>query len=206
MRFLKYALLLALSVSSVADQRHLSLNVQHAVSPTHPRRTLATGLVVTEIVVNRATGGVQTRALHGEPPFLIFALDSLMRWRFSPPAGPVHSRTSVTFLFRSSVPYPVDIGETEIRPWMPGADSPALPQEVINPRYPIGSQAEGAVILEVGVSPEGAVTRIETVNGVTDLIEHAKAAVRDWKFSPAILSGKRAPSTAYVVISFVVPT
>jgi hypothetical protein len=43
------------------------------------------------------------------------------------------------------------------------------------------------------------------VNGVADLIEHAKAAVRDWKFSPAILSGKPAPSTVYVVISFVVP-
>jgi hypothetical protein len=205
MRFLKWALLLVLSLSPVADQRDLSLHVQHAFSPAHPRQTLATGLVVAEIIVNPATGGVQTRALHGERPFLISALDSLMSWRFSPPAGAVHSRTSISFLFRSPVLYSVDLGEIAIRPWMPGEDCPALPQKVIDPSYPTGSQAEGAVILEVGVNAEGAVTRIETVNDIDDLTEHAKAAVGDWKFSPAIVAGKPVASTAYVVISFVAP-
>jgi TonB family protein len=205
MRFLKWALVLVLLLSPVADQRDLSLHVQQAASPAHPHRTLATGLVVAEIIVNPATGAVQTRALHGETPFLISALDSLMRWRFSAAPGAVQSRTSITFLFRSPVPYSVELEQTAIRPWMPGEDCPALPQKVIDPLYPMGSEAEGAVILEVGVSAEGAVTHVETVNGIDDLTEHAKAAVRDWKFSPALLSGKPVASTAYVVISFVAP-
>jgi TonB family protein len=205
MRFLKWALLLVLSLSPVVDQRDLSLHVQRAFSPAHPRQTLATGLVVAEIVVNPGTGGVQTRPLHGERPFLISALDSLMRWRFSAASGAVQSRTSITFLFRSPVLYSADLGEIAIRPWMPGEDCPALPQKVIDPRYPMGSQAEGAVILEVGVNAEGAVTRIETVNGIEDLTEHAQAAVKDWNFSPAMVAGKPVASTAYVVISFVAP-
>jgi TonB family protein len=199
----KSVLLLALFLSSAADQRDISLKVQRAVMPIPPVHMWTPGLVVTEIAVNQSTGAVQTRTLHGESPFLFSAEDALMRWRFSPPPAIVHSRTSITFLFRPSVLYSVDMGDAAIRPWMPGEDSPALPQKVIDPGYTPGAQSAGAVILEVSVSAQGAVTAIETVNGIDDLTEQAKAAVSRWKFSPAILSGKAVPSTAYVVISFV---
>jgi hypothetical protein len=50
------------------------------------------------------------------------------------------------------------------------------------------------------------VTSINTIDGNIDLTEQAKPAVMNWTFPPAIVSGKAAPSTAYVVISFVTPT
>jgi hypothetical protein len=49
MRVLKYAVLLVLALSPVADQRDLSLQLQRAVAPAHPFQTRATGLVVAEI-------------------------------------------------------------------------------------------------------------------------------------------------------------
>jgi hypothetical protein len=205
MLLLKHILLLTLLVSPAAEQRDISLKVQLAEPPMRPVHVWAPGLAVTEIVVNKTTGGVQTRALHGEPPFLFYVMDALMRWRFSPSPAVVDSRTSITFLFRPPVFYSLDLGNSVIRPWMPGEDAPALPQRVIDPGYPAGSLSSGAVILEVDVSVQGAVTGIETVNGVDELTDLAKAALRDWKFSPATFSGKAVPSTAYVVISFVVP-
>jgi TonB family protein len=208
MLLLKYVLLPALFVitAPAMDQSDVSLKVRYAGALMPPVHTWTPGLVVTEVIVNQSTGAVQTRPLHGEPPFLSSALDALMQWRFAPPADMVRSRTSITFLFRPPAAYPIAIADSMIRPWMPGEDSPALPQKVIDPGYPIGSLSAGAVILEVHVSAEGAVTGMATVIGVEGLTEHAKAAVKDWRFSPATMSGKAAPSTAYVVISFVVPT
>jgi TonB family protein len=206
MVLLNYFFLLVFVFLPDADERDLSLRVQHAVAPAHPGHTPAGGLVVAEIVANATTGAVQTRPLHGEPPFLVSALDALMRWRFSTPPGVVPSRTSITFLFRPPALYSVGMPDTVIRPWMPGEDSPAIPQRVIDPGYPAASLAKGAVILELRVNAAGSVTSVKTVESVAELTEKTETAVKKWTFSPAILSGEAVASTAYVVISFVPPT
>jgi hypothetical protein len=66
--------------------------------------------------------------------------------------------------------------------------------------------AEGAVVFAVRIDDTGDVSGIETLVGIETLTEKARLAVKEWKFSPAIASGKKVPSTAFVVISFVRPT
>ena len=204
MTLLKPIFLLAVMFS--LDQEDVSLRVQTAVPPARPVYTLATGLVVAEVGLNQTTGALQTRVLHGDAPFIPPALDVLKHWRFVAPPGVVHSHTSVTFLFRSPTFYSMTMGAPVVRPWMPDEDCPALPQRVTDPGYPSGSLSTGGVILELRVNAAGVVTGIETISGIGDLTEHAKTAVKKWQFSPAMISGKPAPSTAYVVVSFVLPT
>jgi TonB family protein len=195
--------LLAIALS-LPTQRGISVRVEHAEAPAHPVNTVAAGLVVVEVDVER-TSETQTRVLCGEPPFVASAVEALKQWRFiaSEDAGIVH--TSVTFLFRPRAMYPVKIGATAVCPWNLEGDFPALAQQVIDPGYPPTSLATGAVILEVQVNASGMVTSTRIIDGLKPLTEKAQEAVKKWRFSPARISGKAAPSNAFVVISFVLP-
>ena len=67
-------------------QRDISVRVERVESPAHPVNTLAAGLVVTEIEIERISGKIQTRVLCGEPPFVASALEALKEWRFIVPS------------------------------------------------------------------------------------------------------------------------
>jgi hypothetical protein len=113
--------------------------------------------------------------------------------------------------------YPVKIGATAVCPWNLDEDFPALPQQVVDPGYPPTSLeaarcracasplATGVAILEVQVNASGVVTSTRDIAGVKPLTDKAQEAVKQWRFSPARISGKAAPSAAFVVISFVLP-
>jgi TonB family protein len=161
---------------------------------------------VTEIEIERISGNIQTRVLCGEPPFVTSALEALKVWRFIVSSEGGVGRTSVTFLFRPPAMYPDKIGATAVYPWNLDEDFPALPQQVIDPGYPPASLATGAVILQVQVNPSGTVISTRTIAGVRPLTDKAQEAIKNWKFSPARISGKRASSTVFVVVSFVLPT
>jgi TonB family protein len=201
---------LFLIAPSLLPQRDLSVRVERVQPPIHPVNTVAAGLVVVEVDIKRTTGETQTRVLCGEPPFLTSAVEALNRWRFIAPADVDIGRTSVTFLFRPPAMYPVRIGAPATWPWSLDEDFPALPQHVIDPGYPPTSLARGAAILEVQVNASGMVTGTKIIpgdiDGVKPLTDKAQEAIKKWKFSPARTSGKAVPSTAFVVISFVLPT
>ena len=197
---------LALVALSLLEQGDISLRVQRVEPPAHPVNTLATGLVVVEIDIERTTSKMQTRVLSGESPFVHSALEALERWRFAAPPEADIGRTSVTFLFRPPAIYSVKIGAMALRPWNLDQDFAALPQEIIDPGYPPTSLATGAAILEVRVNASGIVTGTRPLDGITPLTDRAQETVKNWRFSPARISGKTAPSTVFVVVSFVLPT
>ena len=186
-------------------QGDVSLRVEHAQPPVHPVNTLATGLVVTEIEIERVSGRIQTRVLCGEPPFVAAALEALAHWRFIIPSDSDIGRTSVTFLFRPAAIYSVNIGATTTWPWKLDSDYPPLPQQIIDPGYPPTSLTPGAAILELRINASGVVANARSLEGVSPLTDKAQEAVKQWKFSPARISGRTAPATAFVVISFVLP-
>ncbi len=202
-------LLLLSLVLWLAQESDASLRIQRAVSPVRPAHAGAAGLVVTEVELETATGRLQTRLLHGDYPFTAGALDALRQWRFSPSIEATHSRTSITFLFRPPLTHPVKIETLGVRPWIPGSDSPSLPQQISDPGYPVASVAageEGVVILSASVDASGTVTAVDAVSGNRALVEQSARAIQTWKFSPAMISGKAASSTAIVVIWFVRPS
>jgi hypothetical protein len=187
------------------DQQDMSLRVDRAVSPSHPVRTIAGGVVVIQMDMHGDPEMMATSILEGEVPFVTAAMNALTHWTFSSPPTASVARTSVTFFFRPRSPYPMKVLKKPVSPWSVQEDRPALPIEAIDPGYPMMSSSEGVVIFEVGVGVDGRVTYLETVDGIAGLTEHAGQAVKNWKFSPASIAGKPAPSSAIVVISFVSP-
>jgi hypothetical protein len=93
-----------------------------------------------------------------------------------------------------------------VKPWAGSQNTSALPQEIVDPGYPVTSVAEGIVVLIARINIEGAVIGVEKFSGDAVLFNHAQTALKRWKFSPARISNKPVNSTAYVVISFVRPT
>jgi len=190
---------------SLPTQSDLSLRVEHVETPAHPVNTVAPGVVIAEVEIQRISDKAHTRVLYGQPGFVMPALEALERWRFALPATDI-GRTSVTFLFRPHNIYPVNINAAATWPWNLDEDFPPLPQRFVDPGYPATSLATGSVILQVQVDASGIVVGTKVIEGVRPLTDKAQQAVMKWKFSPARIDGKPAPGTAFVVISFVLPT
>ena len=95
------------------------------------------------------------------------------------------------------VPVPGDSGQ---------AVSPAVLVSKVDPDYPpvaVRAQAEGSVVLDVGIDEAGRVTDVQVVRGLAfGLSEAAAAAVREWRYRPAQAPDGPIPSRKTVRILF----
>jgi len=95
------------------------------------------------------------------------------------------------------VPAPRDPGQ---------ALAPAVLVSKVDPEYPpqaVRAQAEGSVILDVGIDETGRVTDVQVIRGLAyGLSEAAAAAVREWRYRPAEGPGGPIPSRKTVRILF----
>ena len=71
--------------------------------------------------------------------------------------------------------------------------------------YPPTSVAEGTVILELTVSPDGGIEAARVLRGVASLTEAAGRSVRQWTFRPATLNGKPVRATVITAFTFTRP-
>jgi len=67
--------------------------------------------------------------------------------------------------------------------------------------FPVNTAITGMVTVEVSVGPGGGVERIQTVVDTPPLTEAATSAVKNWKYSPAMLNG--APVAGVVDVNVV---
>lgn len=77
----------------------------------------------------------------------------------------------------------------------------------VRPQYPVAAKAEGVegtVLLRAIIGADGAVINLETMNRVVDvrLVEAAKQAVSQWRYSPTLLNGKPIEVITVVEINF----
>jgi protein TonB len=86
--------------------------------------------------------------------------------------------------------------------------SPDRPPRLLHqtrPRYPqeaFVQKVEGVVLLEILIDAEGRVARARVVQSVRLLDDAALAAVREWRFAPAVKAGRPVASLAYAPVSF----
>ncbi len=83
-------------------------------------------------------------------------------------------------------------------------DPSKLIHQVI-PVYPVlaaKAHVSGAVILEAVIDEEGNVTNLKVLKGHPLLVDAAVEAVRQWKYSPTILTGEPIPVQAIVTVVF----
>jgi protein TonB len=82
--------------------------------------------------------------------------------------------------------------------------APALLSRVA-PEYPpiaVNAKVEGVIILEAIVDREGRVEKVNVLRSIALLDEAAKAAVRQWRYSPLLLNGKPERFVVTVTVSF----
>ena len=75
----------------------------------------------------------------------------------------------------------------------------------VDPVYPETARVahvSGAVILQVTVDEEGAVSEVEVLSGHPLLNEAAVRAVKQWRYSPTLLNGEPVPVMATVTVIF----
>lgn len=75
----------------------------------------------------------------------------------------------------------------------------------VNPEYPkiaALTHTSGTVTLEAIINEEGNVTKLTVLGGHPLLVEAAREAVLQWKYSPTILNGEAVPVCAMVKITF----
>jgi periplasmic protein TonB len=81
------------------------------------------------------------------------------------------------------------------------------PQKIVDvkPIYPVFAQTvrrEGLVILEAVIDGKGSAESVRVLKGVPMLDQAAVDAVRQWRFTPALLNGEPVPVVMTVTISF----
>jgi len=85
---------------------------------------------------------------------------------------------------------------------------PATVLERVNPIYPWHARSHGIggeVILDATVAPNGSVRIVSVISGPATLIDAAVTAVRQWRFSPALLNGKPVEVQQRITIVFKLP-
>jgi len=85
---------------------------------------------------------------------------------------------------------------------------PATVLERVNPMYPWQARSHGIggeVILDATVAPNGSVRIVTVISGPATLIDAAVTAVRQWRFSPALLNGKPVEVQQRITIVFKIP-
>jgi protein TonB len=64
------------------------------------------------------------------------------------------------------------------------------------------SRTEGSVQLQVSITREGAVSKVEVVSGPALLTRAAQDAVKQWKYKPTIVNGQAVEVITQVRVNF----
>jgi TonB family protein len=78
----------------------------------------------------------------------------------------------------------------------------------VEPAYPIqarNQRLQGKVTLSATIAADGSVPQVDVVNGPPVLAEAAKAAVKNWRFSPAKLNGTPIQIQKEIIVFFALP-
>jgi protein TonB len=81
----------------------------------------------------------------------------------------------------------------------------SLLDQRIEPDYPEAARKahiQGSVVLETLIGANGRVQQISPVSGNPDLAEAATAAVRQWRYKPFTVDGKKVPIRTQVIVTF----
>ena len=91
---------------------------------------------------------------------------------------------------------PVRVGGAITTPTLLSRVAPVYPPIAVN------AKVAGVVILEAIVDREGRVEKVKVLRSIALLDEAAKAAVRQWRYSPLLLNGKPERFVVTVTVSF----
>jgi TonB family protein len=188
-------------------------------APQIPVMAVAGADVAVEATVSREGRVSSVARIRHSSPFTESVTAALNTWRFEPAidaqaassAGegepqitktPVESRVLVIGLFRPPALFagtigtpPADVGRASDQVPFPIAPPmlPAMPPQVL---------ADGVVLVELAIGPDGAITRATVVQSAPGFDQAALDAARAIRFRGARVRGQASPALAYVVAAF----
>ncbi len=180
----------------------------HYVIDPIPYGTRAAGIVLLDVAVDAQGKAGEARVLKDIPPFTDLVRGRLADWSFQPASDggkPTASRVLVAAIYRPAM---LDFPAPDA-PSLPQADPQSavpVPTSVAVAPYPPGAIGDAAVMVDVEVDAQGAVTSARVVAGTPGFDDASAAAARQWKFSPATRKGAPVPSRAYLFFSFRQPS
>jgi TonB family protein len=189
------------------------------VAPQIPVMAVAGADVAVEATVSRDGRVSSVARIRHASPFTESVIAAVNTWRFEPAidaqaasaAGdgepritktPVESRVLVIGLFRPPALFagtlgtpPADVGRASDQVPFPTAPPllPAMPPQVL---------ADGVVMVELAIGPDGAVTRASVVQSSPSFDQAALDAARAIRFRAARVRGQASPALVYVVAAF----
>jgi protein TonB len=81
----------------------------------------------------------------------------------------------------------------------------SLLDQRVEPEYPEAARRahiQGSVVLETLINANGRVQQVSAVSGNPDLADAAMAAVRQWRYKPFTVDGKKVPIRTQVNVTF----
>jgi hypothetical protein len=181
-----------------------------------PFNSVANGIVELHLTIS-ATGNVD-EVLVARPLASVTeqAVSAVKTWTFAPATmrgKPVESRLTVAVVFCPAYGYGLgDIPLPAVSPESAkdAADSRLAPTspEIIAAKYALDRAVQlmgGTVVIRVLIGIDGQPGLVRVIRGKAPLVDDARLALKDWKFSPARLNGGEVISGIVVALRFRAP-
>ena len=175
------------------------------VSVSQPAQAIGGGEVLLELLVDVKGSVRDVQTLRATPPFTTLVLDAVRTWSFAPATmtnpneKPRETESSVLVagVFRPPALYnQPGLGDQPKNLKKPSGRAP-FPTKMTMPAYPVQALFDGIVLVEMGVTPAGAVSEARIIGSGSGFEKVSLDAARDWRFTPT-----KTPSYVYVIFGF----
>jgi TonB family protein len=207
-------LALALSAPAQTGSKYQSVTLVTAGDIAYPPQARTSGMVTLDVTVD-SSGAVQSvRATRDVPPLTKAARDAVHQWKFhnaTRNGQAVPGVIRVNVVFNPFNPSDVSIPNKPLPPPesasanATGAFQPPDVKSADYAVYPPNTVASGAVILDLQISPDGALQSTKLLRGTEPLSSASLKALNDWQFTPATYEAKPVASHEIVAFVFVRP-
>jgi outer membrane biosynthesis protein TonB len=190
-----------------------SAEVITATGVAIPFNSVANGIVELYLTIGVAGNVEDVRVARLLASVTDQSVRAVKTWTFEPATmrgKPIESRLTVVVVF--CPPYGYGAGEITLPPissesQKQPSDSaqPSASPEIVFAKYPTeggGRVYEGPAVLRVLVGADGQPGLVRVVHGKTPLVDEARLAIKDWKFSPAQVNDKDVISGIVLAFQF----
>ncbi len=217
MKFLRCAIVALVVPSALGAQQPASYTPPRIVRAEVPALPVATvvggGEVLIEVVIDGRGLPSRPVLLRSTPPYTQMMLDAIRRWQFVPAVEVdakgqktiVEAPVLIAAIYRPPTLHDgPTLGESPTHITTASADV-AYPARLIPPRYPVRALGAAAILFEVSLDETGTISDARPLATAPGFETAARDALRQWTFRPALVRGRPAAASAYVLFGFRAP-
>jgi TonB family protein len=173
-----------------------------AVYPVKAQKARVEGKVVIEATTDEKGDVVKVKALEGHEMLRQAAIDAVKQWKYEPY---IINGEKKAVSFTVVMNFRLEEKQKKDKPLPVSAkDRPILIKKV-EPKYPkeaLKKGIQGKVVLEAETTKDGDVIHVEVTDGVPELNDAAVDALKQWKYKPYLINGKKQAVKFTVVVKF----